>query len=102
MIDAITQLTAQRLPIDDAAEAELDDLIEGYGQLVAERYAAGDLPLAKIYLKHQTQWIAMRTPAHKVRLEAEIMARITGQPCHFDVQGEADAARLAAGMRAFA
>ena len=94
MTTDITQLDAQRQPIDDAAEAERDQLIEIMRKKSARADAVGNYIEASRWNDAIQRAIAARTPAHKARLESEHMARVEASRCHFDVTGEADAKRL--------
>jgi hypothetical protein len=84
MIDAITQLDPQGQPIDDLAEAKIDQHIDDCGLLMLAAYSRGNRQEAEQWLQAQTKAIASRTPAHKARLEAEILARIEDPAnCYF-------------------
>lgn len=96
MINDITQLDAQAQPIDDAAEARLDEHIQWLGKMIMlSRQRGTDSHV--FWLDRQNVYIASRTPAHQARLESEHLARVEGQQCFFDVCGEADAKRLGEG-----
>lgn len=94
MINDITQLDAQRQPIDDAAEAALDRHIQWLGMMAEINRQAGRCTDAPIWLDQRSRAIAACTPAHKARLESERLARFEASQCYFDLQGEEHAKRL--------
>ena len=84
MIDNITELNTKGKPIDDLAEHELDQHIKDCGLLIQKAIDDADRPAAVAWQKAMYEAIALRTPAHKARLEADIMERIQNpQNCYF-------------------
>jgi hypothetical protein len=80
----ITQLDTQGQPIDDLAEQVLDHSIKKCGLLIQQAIADCDRPAAVKWQEAMYEAIRSRTPAHKARLESEIMARIESpQNCYF-------------------
>lgn len=83
MITDITQLNNGQA-IDDLAEHEIDDHIADCGLLLTAAHVADNRQEAEQWQQAMYSAIAARTPAHKARLEAEIMARIEDpQNCYF-------------------
>lgn len=84
MITDITQLDDAGQPIDDLAEQRIDTHITDCGLLLTAAHVAGNRQEAEQWQQAMYAAIAARTPAHKARLEAEIMARIENpQNCFF-------------------
>ena len=84
MIDNITELDTNGKPINDLAEHELDQNIHDCGEHMLDAYRRGNRQEAEEWLQTQSQAIACRTPAHKARLEADIMERIENpENCYF-------------------
>lgn len=81
--------------IDAMSESELDKHIDDCGLLMAEAHLVGSRAEAKQWQLAMYAAIAGRTPAHKARLEASIMARMADPAnCYFSEAGALSGFRL--------